>query len=216
MAAGCNIKRPGRGLARGIGMGFYPTVRDTIASASGTPESSGSVMFSAGLLSGAVGYITSTPLWQIKTRVQAGVELKQDRAVRNDWQAMRGMFTAQRGKLSAAYKGAGVLAVRGAMMNAGNTVGYDMTKTLNRKYKMFDDGPLLHLLGSINAAFLSCTLSCPADFVFTRYQAASQMGLVYKNVFDCMRAQMREHGMAVFYTGWLLCLPASLLSTVFT
>ena len=34
-----------------------------------------------------------------------------------------------------------------------------------------DDGPLLHVLSSIAAAFFSCTFSAPADIVMTRYRA---------------------------------------------
>ena len=49
--------------SRGIGIGAYPVVRDTLTMVAGKDEKSAPVMFLAGLLSGGTGYGLLTPLW---------------------------------------------------------------------------------------------------------------------------------------------------------
>ena len=87
-----------------------------------------------------------------------------------------------------------------------------------------DDGPLLHVLSSIAAAFFSCTFSAPADIVMTRYralpsthsarlsvsltgralstEAAQVIGRAYDGPVDCVKTMVREEGVGVFFRGW--------------
>lgn len=114
---GCNAV--GAALSRGIGMGCYPTVRDYIVGPDG--EKGGGAMFLAGLISGGVGYGLSTPLWQLKTILQAGVETKGG-LYRNGLHGLRSIL--QTSGIRGLYRGMSALVVRGALMNAGNTLGY--------------------------------------------------------------------------------------------
>ncbi|CAE8663698.1 unnamed protein product, partial [Polarella glacialis] len=107
------------------------------------------------------------------------------------------------GGVPALFRGAGPLVVRGGLFSAGQTLGYDGTKTaLSQRSQLMEDGPALHLLGSVVAAFLATAFSAPADFLMTRYQAAPQMGVVYKNPMDCFAQVLKEQGPLTFYRGW--------------
>ena len=91
----------------------------------------------------------------------------------------------------------------GALINAGNTLGYDFIKTTNKKHVYINEGPSLHIIASIVAAFLSSTFSVPADFIMTRYQAGPQMGYHYTSVLNCTVTLFRTEGLFSFFRGWI-------------
>jgi len=203
----------GGGLSRGIGIGCYPTIRDAITKLSGGETKSGGSMFVAGLLAGGLGYGISTPFWVLKTKIQAGLEHKSSLkscggavagakpTVYPD--SLRGLrMLWHEGRLPGLFRGTGALVVRGALMNAGNTLGYDFTKTYNKKHHIVPEGPALHVVASLAAALLSSTFSVPADFVMTRYQASSEMGRNYKSVLHCVKDLHAEGGVRGFFRGW--------------
>ena len=195
----------GGAWSRGIGMGCYPAVRDWLISARGRErgEKDGLTMFLAGLISGGVGYGMSTPAWGVKTRLQASA----GRVPPLYASGMHGIVHIARNEgLAALYRGASALVLRGALMNAGNTLGYDGAKTFARS-RQWEEGPALHVVASVVAAFLSCTLSCPADLVMTRYQAAPVAGgdaaaRASRGVVAFASAMLRDEGPAAFYRGW--------------
>jgi hypothetical protein len=100
------------------------------------------------------------------------------------------------------YRGASALIIRGALINAGNTLGYDFIKTTNKTHSFVSEGPGLHVLASVVAALLSSTFSVPADFVMTRYQAGPQMGHHYTSVLNCASTLLRQEGPSAFFRGW--------------
>ena len=146
-------------LARGVGLGCYPSVRDALVDLRSSRSSSDRkddrtddstrtskdalTMFTAGLISGGVGYGLTNPLWLLKTRVQAGAgrvgpdgllatgsRAGSKPVFRSDLDGLRRI--AGEG-LRRAYAGVSVLVVRGALMNAGNAPGYDGTKNRRKR-----------------------------------------------------------------------------------
>ena len=83
-------------------------------------------------------------------------------------------------------------------------LGYDGSKTFAKSRGLLEDGPLLHVLSSVIAAFGATSLSAPADILLTRYQSAPMLGLKYTGLIDCARAMVREDGRGVFFRGWPL------------
>ena len=152
------------GISRGIGIGLYPYIRNKIS----TKKTKMSI-FSAGLISGALGYGISNPLWIIKTRVQADKEIYKYN-YKSTFKAFKSIFINSGFK--GLYSGITILALRGSLMNSGNTLGYDGTKLL-LKYKI-NEGPTLHIISSINAAFLSATFATPSDYLLTMYQTGNK------------------------------------------
>ena len=186
-------------------MGCYPAVRDWLIGVRGRAngEKDTLTMFLAGLLSGGIGYGMSTPAWGVKTRLQASAG-RDPPLYRTGAHGV--VHIARTEGLRALYRGASALILRGALMNAGNTLGYDGAKTFARA-RQWEESPVLHVGASIVAAFLSCTLSCPADLVMTRYQAAPVAGgdaaaRASRGVVAFASEMLREEGPAAFYRGW--------------
>merc|ERR1712217_674609 len=102
------------------------------------------------------------------------------------------------------FRGASPLVVRGALFSAGQTLGYDGTKTLlAQRNSVMKDGPVLHLLASVVAAFCATTFSAPADYIMTRYQSAFQMGVGWSSPGACLADILKSDGPTVLYRGWL-------------
>ena len=109
-------------------VGCYPYVRDGLLNAAGTEKNAG-VMFVAGLLAGAVGYLVSSPVYQVKTLAQAEAGLLENGVFETGASLgkapryaslVQGLGTLKRdGHL---WRGAGALVVRGALLSAGMQV----------------------------------------------------------------------------------------------
>ncbi|KAJ8600504.1 hypothetical protein CTAYLR_010061 [Chrysophaeum taylorii] len=190
-------------------VGCYPYVRDAVVSAygarDGTPPKA--VMFLAGLLAGGVGYWVSSPVYQVKTLAQAEAGIVRGGLLETGNRAghapahhtkplSTSLATLARDK--ALFRGSGALVVRGALLSAGQQLGYDGLKTEARSRAIFPDGPLLHALASISGAFCAAIFSTPADVVMTRYQNSRG----YKSVLDCAHHLFRTEGPLVFYRGF--------------
>ena len=163
----------------GTKFGCYPLVREALTALSGSDTKTPHTMFAAGFLSGACSYFLLTPGYLIKNRLiaQAGRlengimttgackgkprQYKHMLDVGSQIVATEGVRQLWRGVLP--------FVVRGSLLNAGHTGGYDYTKTISKQQGWLSDGPVLHVVASVNAALIMCTLSCPADVVATRY-----------------------------------------------
>ena len=125
---GVNANFWGIGVSSVGRVGCYPYVRDGLLKAVGLEKNAG-VMFVAGLLAGAVGYLVSSPVYQVKTLAQAEAGLLENGVFATGasvGQAPRyaslvqGLGTLKRdGHL---WRGAGALVVRGALLSAGMQV----------------------------------------------------------------------------------------------
>eukprot|EP00929_Paragymnodinium_shiwhaense_P122004 TRINITY_DN94501_c0_g1_i1.p1 TRINITY_DN94501_c0_g1~~TRINITY_DN94501_c0_g1_i1.p1 ORF type:complete len:321 (+),score=57.13 TRINITY_DN94501_c0_g1_i1:46-1008(+) len=213
------------GCAIGGRNGFYPIVRDTLGYL--TADSSGKVgptgMFVAGLLAGMCGYAVATPLLQIKTQMQAeagrlgpdgvyetGVRAGQAPTYRNSFHAVRSIMDS--GGVFALWRGASVIVGRGAVLSASQLMAYDGTKTEAKKRGLLSDGPLLHVVASVNAAVVCTTMSMPLDVVLTVYQSSHSLGGERLEKYGrsgpvgCAAALLRESGPTVFMRGWTAAL----------
>jgi len=196
----------GGAISRGIGMGFYPTIRDKLSEYNGTTEKNTFSMFTAGLISGSIGYWLSTPFWVVKTRIQASKEISKYSSIstykyKNMFDTFSQTYRCE--GVKGLYRGSSCLAVRGALMNSGNTLGYDGTKTIFKKYELFSnykEGPILHITASFFAALLSSTLSIPADVLMTRYQ--TQIPKKH-NLINFSRILIRKEGIRTLFSGWI-------------
>lgn len=185
--------RPGLGAnilavssSQGLRMGFYPYFRDALAPAAASRPPW--AMACAGLVTGAVAYLVTAPLWLLKTRAQAAAEL--DGRAPLLWRP--DMVPSGAAGL---WRGASALVVRGGLITSGQLLGYDFTKS-RLKARGAPDGPPLHLLASTAAALSAAALAAPADALQTRYQTTSR-----GSVWACARAMATEGGPRVFFRG---------------
>jgi len=220
---GLNANIIGAACSRGIGMGFYPVIRDFLDNVgyqnepqSKPPSKTPLKMFIAGMISGSMGYMLSCPFWLIKTRQQSGYLSSftpiprsfNDKSIFNNLRDIKVTEGIQNGL----FRGAGCLAIRGALMNGGNTLGYDGTKTWIRthylsnggndtdKLNKADESIAIHFIASINAALLSSTLSLPVDILTTFHMASSKRSGSIWNTFKSLYV---KHGFQIFFRGWV-------------
>ena len=185
-------------------VGCYPYVRDGLLNAVGLEKNAG-VMFVAGLLAGAVGYLVSSPVYQVKTLAQAEAGLVENGVFATGASLgkapryaslVQGLGTLKRdGHL---WRGAGALVVRGALLSAGMQVGYDGFKTWAKRRGMLEDGPVLHGLAACAGGVGAGVCATPADVVMTRYQASS----TYRSAFGAAADILRKDGVLAFYRGF--------------
>jgi len=192
-------------------VGCYPYVRDKLLAAAGATEKSGGVMFLAGLLAGGVGYLASSPVYQIKTLAQAEAGVVVDGVLTTGGRAgsaprfhshslLGGLSTLKRdGQL---WRGSGALLVRGALLSAGMQVGYDGVKTLAKR-RGVAEGSGLHAVASAAGAVGACVCATPADVVMTRYQAAGMSGKnAHASALACAADVVRTDGPLALYRGF--------------
>jgi hypothetical protein len=196
----------GAALSRGIGIGFYPTIlskltnnwdnRDNWDKNNQTVKKTPFRMFLAGTISGGIGYSLSCPFWLIKTRQQSSKF-----NYKSVFTGLKKIYSLEGYK--GLFRGAGGLAIRGALMNGGNTLGYDGTKTwIRRKFqiKSNEESWGIHFIASINAALLSSTFSLPVDVLLTTYQTSL---LTEKNLIDTFFQIQKQNGIRHFFRGWV-------------
>ncbi|KAJ1461781.1 mitochondrial carrier domain-containing protein [Pelagophyceae sp. CCMP2097] len=207
-ALGIGISSMGR-------VGIYPFIRDAAAgrNADGSKATaSPALMFCAGLFSGAVGYMACAPVYQVKTLAQAEAGTICPTTGKLTSGARSGLVPLYHGHSlwaslgalqaeGALFRGAGALVIRGAMLSAGQQLGYDGAKTLMRARDVAE-GPVMHAAASIAGAFGACVFSTPADVLMTRYQAAASMGVKYDGIGSCAVAIWKTDGALGFYRGF--------------
>ena len=206
-ALGIGISSMGR-------VGCYPYVRDVMLDAAGATEKNAAVMFAAGLVAGAAGYLASSPVYQIKTLAQAEAgKIDQGGLLATGASAGQrprfhgvslasGLSTLRSD--GALWRGSGTLMARGALLSAGMQLGYDGCKTASKKHGALPEGFALHAVASCAGAFGGCLCSTPADVVMTRYQAAGMGGTnKYGGVLACAADTVKADGPLALYRGFL-------------
>lgn len=176
-------------LSQGLRIGFYPSVRDALLKRNGHDPKSGALrpdlMALAGLISGTLGYYCAAPAFLLKTRAQAAVE--------------SGVALEYPTSKAGWMRGSGPLVLRGALLTAGNMMGYDATKTALKRHRVMEDGWALHATAACTAGVCAATLSAPADVVQTRMQMSGGQGAL-----ACVRsiATGPDGPLLGFFRGW--------------
>jgi len=203
-------------------VGLYPFIRDLVAPPSSGGASPGT-MFTSGLLAGAIGYWCSSPVYQVKTlkQAEAGVLDTNGKLLSGSKAGQLAVYHGRSlisclGTLAsqrALFRGSSALVVRGALLSAGNCVGYDGCKTYARKMNVQEDNnihgdlsvgstkkesPYVHILASIVGAFVGTVTATPADVLMTRYQSQP-----FPNLTACLRHIIQTEGPLGLYRGFL-------------
>lgn len=173
----------------GFRLGVYPNFRDAMGAALGADGKSAATMWLAGLLPGLVSYASITPLYNVKTHLQAAAPGPPP--YRGTLHGL-GVIARSEG-VRGLFKGATSLAGRGGMVASGQTLGYDWTKT-TAKAAGVTDGPVLHVAASVVSGMCATAFGMPCDVVFTRFSTARQRGVAYTNILHCARSVAQEGG----------------------
>lgn len=171
--------------SQGLRYALYPPVRDAIMPCGAMRPD---LMALSGFISGSLAYFAAAPLFLLKTRGQAA--------------AQTGSQLEYPSSLQGYWRGSGPMVIRGALLTAGNMMGYDATKKLCTQFGVMSDGPALHVCAATAAAFCAATASAPADVLQTRMQSNSsgQSGGAVR----CASAIFRADGIPGFFRGWTI------------
>ena len=205
-------------------VGLYPSVRDALVALRGGRKT-GLDMLLGGAVAGGLGYWLSTPIFQLKTRLQAeagaldaasGVLLTGQRKglppSYPSWLA-GARAIAREGGARALLRGAGPLVARGAALSAGMQLGYDGLKTAVKNDDRLRtlaagagagvaDGPLLHGAAAVSGAFWGTLFSTPCDVVMVRWVAAANVGERFESTAHCARHILETEGPRGFMRGF--------------
>ena len=107
---------------------------------------------------------------------------------------------------------------RAALVQLGDLAAYDFFKHLYLDTGYIQDGPLCHSLSAFSAGLVAVVMSSPADVIKSRVMNqpfdAEGRGTIYSGTLDCLRATVREEGVAALYKGaipsWFRIAPWSL------
>jgi len=219
-APGLGPNQLAMGCAIGGRNGFYPLIRDGLATLTGTEGKIGpGGMFAAGLFSGMAGYMVASPLLQIKTQMQAeagrvgptglletGAKAGAAPSYKGGIDGLRQV--AASGGVRGLWRGCGVIVGRGAVLSASQLMTYDGIKTSLKEQQILNDGPVLHVSASLSAAVVCTTLTMPLDVVLTVYQSAQTLGgerlrrYGTQGPVNCAINLVKDEGPAVLMRGW--------------
>ncbi|KAL1511072.1 hypothetical protein AB1Y20_005895 [Prymnesium parvum] len=167
-------------ISQGFRMGLYPFVRDALQPrGAARPE----LMLLSGVISGSIAYTLAAPLYLVKVRSQADVQLKRP----FEWPA----------SVRALWVGSTPLVLRGALLTAGQMAGYDGVKKLSSRHELLADGPVLHVVAATIAGVCAATFSSPADVIQTRMQSHGS-----RSIWSTATNIHGSSGMIGFFCGW--------------
>nr|XP_006824534.1 PREDICTED: mitochondrial substrate carrier family protein ucpB-like [Saccoglossus kowalevskii] len=162
----------------------------------------------AGATSGAIGSSIATPTDLIKVRMQAEGKLVsgQTKRYNNTYSAFADI--ARHEGLRGLYRGAGPTINRAAILTATQVPSYDHSKHLLLNTGLMKEGPVLHVLCSVFASFMTAVTTSPVDVVKTRIMNQRIKGLIkgeylYKNSLDCFIKTLKSEGLIGLYKGFI-------------
>ncbi|XP_070558897.1 mitochondrial substrate carrier family protein ucpB-like [Ptychodera flava] len=162
----------------------------------------------AGAMSGAIGSSIATPTDLIKVRMQAEGKLQsgQSRRYKNTLHGFKDIF--QHEGLRGLYRGASPTIQRAAILTATQIPSYDHSKHFLLNAGVMKEGPVLHIVCSFFAGFMTACTTSPVDVVKTRIMSQQIKGVTkgeykYKNSFDCFFKTLKSEGPLGLYKGFI-------------
>eukprot|EP00030_Apusomonadida_sp_AF-17_P005420 a5300_13.p1 GENE.a5300_13~~a5300_13.p1 ORF type:complete len:340 (+),score=79.99 a5300_13:45-1022(+) len=203
-------------LYSSIRMGLYPEVKRLIS-----PDTDGDPglmrKIASGALTGAIGSAIANPTDVVKIRLQAeaGVVGPDGKYVTGLAKGASPTYTSTlrafgqilrtEGVVHGLYAGVGPTMVRAALLTAGQLASYDHSKYLLKEHGILNEGPLLHIIGSLIAGLVATTVCAPADMIKTRVMSdrAGPAGQrLFSGPIDCAVKLVRVEGLGALFRGW--------------
>lgn len=198
--------------------GSYALIRDVISRAfggSGGGESSASAKLAAGLVGGAASGVAACPfdLMRIRLQTEGGrvaaetgllaTGLRAGLAPRaTSFFSTLTLLLKEGGGIAALWRGAGVNALRAAVLNAGTVPVYEHTKHLAKQHLNAHDGAPLHLGAGLVAGLVGTTVAAPVDVVRTRMMGAPPGSALSQVFMSIVRDQSGSFSPRGLLTGW--------------
>lgn len=206
----CGLWRPGLASAVTSGfiggsvrLGLYPLLRDSLRQGG---KKKGWHMWTAGFITGGLGYWLSSPYFQARVRLQAQLESTGTQSLPKQYVGTLDLFkrTIATAGFSGLFRGSSIVCVRGALVTAGHLLGYDGTKDIMKGNELISDGPMLHLIASVSGALLATLFGTPADYTMAGYMNYCNRGSSSVSVRRWIIDEAAQKGIGRFYRGSFL------------
>lgn len=212
-----------KGLQRGLGaaygyqlimngtrFGFYDVFKNLIISNFSVTSTAATLVSSigAGAMSGVLAAFFGSPLFMVKTRLQAfsphlpvGTQYK-----------YTGVFNGlkeihKENGVRGWFRGSVPAMVRTGVGSAVQLTSYDYIKKSLIQSGSFEEGFYVHATSSLLCGILVCSAMNPFDVVTTRMynqpvDAITGKGKLYRNMFNCFASTLKTEGIRGFYKGF--------------
>jgi len=187
----------------GTRLGLYEPAQRALVGATGADPASTPLKAAAAAVSGAAGAALGSPIYLVKSRLQAQSAFFSAReAAHYDglWHGLRTIFAAEGARgLLRGLDGALPRVMAGSAVQLSS---YDALKA-HAARAGFAPGLPQHLAASLAASVLTVTVMNPFDVVSTRLYQSQGRNTVYAGPLDCARQTVRAEGWAALQKGWL-------------
>ncbi|KAF9934023.1 Mitochondrial oxaloacetate carrier protein [Mortierella alpina] len=215
-----------RGLQRGLGsaymyqimmngtrLGLYDPIKHLIHSCLKTDPAKNNniVNIAAGGLGGVLSAALASPLFLVKTRLQAyssheASRVGQQHYYKHTFDALRHIYKNE--GVRGIYRGVDASMMRTGAGSAVQLPLYDVVKQKMIKVGGLENGALCHGLSSLISGFFLCIVMNPFDIISTRMfnQAPDPVtgrgGMLYKSPLDCAVKTIKAEGIQALYKGF--------------
>ncbi|CAG8477747.1 7053_t:CDS:2 [Ambispora leptoticha] len=203
-------------VMNGLRLGLYDPIRNSLTSTFNASNTSMAISMAAAGISGIVGAAIGSPLYLVKTRMQAHVKTRMQahspqfavghqHSYRNTFHALTSIW--REGGLPGLYRGADASMLRTGVGSSVQLSSYFLVKRWAiQKTGMSDNDILIHSFSSMVTGVFVCIAMNPFDVISTRMynQKADESGKgsLYKNTFDCFAKTIRAEGIMGLYKGF--------------
>lgn len=187
----------------GTRLGMYDPFQRALVSATGADPCSTALKATAAACSGAVGATLGSPLYLVKSRMQAQSDffhVKETARYSGLWDGFRSVYRAE--GLRGLFRGLDGALPRVMTGSAVQLSSYDACKDYAASAGV-PGGTPLHLAASLLASLLTVTAMNPWDVISTRLYQSQGKATVYTGPFDCASKMIRAEGWAALQKGWL-------------
>lgn len=183
-----------------VRLGLYPLLRDSLRQGS---KKKARHMWTAGFLTGALGYWLSAPFFQARVRLQAQLERIDAQSLHKQYTGALDLFkrTIATAGFSGLFRGSSIVCVRGALVTAGHLLGYDLTKDIMKGNELISEGPMLHFIASASGALLATFFATPADYTLAGYMNYCNRSSSPVSVRRWIIDEAAQKGILRFYRG---------------
>lgn len=158
----------------------------------------------SGAISGAIGSAIACPTDVVKIRLMA-VPSRSRWEYRHTLHAFQAIVSSE--GITGLWTGVSATVKRAAIVSATAVSSYDHAKHTILNAQLMDEGPLLHIVASSIAGFITNCVASPIDMVRTRYMNQkkdnNRKPVLYRGTFDCIMKTVRKEGLFGLYKGFI-------------
>lgn len=187
----------------GTRLGLYDPAQRALVALTGADPSSTLLKAAAAAGSGAVGATFGSPIYLVKSRLQAQSEhfrVKEVARYNGLWDGLSSVFRAE--GVTGLFRGLNGALPRVMTGSAVQLSSYDACKGYASQWGVLTGTPQ-HLCASLMASVLTVTAMNPWDVISTRLYQSQGKATSYTGPFDCAAQTVRAEGWSALQKGWL-------------